>query len=175
MLWRPKFLQFTEKASWRSSGGVPNTPAPGYSHSTAWPHSDRGSLCSLQDDTHSRNCRSVLARRRYPGEPPARACASSFRWHSWDHRSGCYSAPCSGGSRHHNIVAVIEGKNIDIAVGEAPGTFGFGNLLPDVRENPRPLLDILGGKEPEPSNTRFMHPDTHLHGIRPHHRSLDCL
>jgi hypothetical protein len=63
-----------------------------------------------------------------------------------------------------NIVAVIEGKNVDIALGKAPGTFGFGNLFPDVGENASSLFDILGGKEPEPSNTRLMHPDPHLHG-----------
>src|SRR5215471_17244726 len=54
-------------------------------------------------------------------------------------------------------------------------TFGFGNLLPKVGENPRPFFDILGGKEPEPSNRRLMHPDTHLHPRRPHYANCHCL
>ena len=62
-----------------------------------------------------------------------------------------------------NIVAVIEGKNIRIALGQAPGAFVFGNLLADVGKNPGPVFDVLRGKEPEACNTRFMHPDTYFH------------
>jgi hypothetical protein len=64
-----------------------------------------------------------------------------------------------------NIIALIEGKNIDIALGEASRTFGFGNLLPNVGENPGPLPNMLRRKEPKPSNTRFPHPDTYFHRI----------
>jgi hypothetical protein len=40
-----------------------------------------------------------------------------------------------------NIIAVIEGENIDIALGETPGTFGFRNLFPNnwLRVLPMPL------------------------------------
>src|SRR4029453_1148145 len=74
-----------------------------------------------------------------------------------------------------NIIAVIEDKYIAIPLRDATRTFGFGNLLPTVGENPRPFCDILGSKEPEPSNTRLTHPDTHLHPLRPYHMSFDCL
>jgi hypothetical protein len=78
-------------------------------------------------------------------------------------------------ARAINIIALVESENIDIAVRQAPGTFGFGNLFADVGEYPGPLCDLLGGEEPEPGNRRFMDSETHLHRIHPHHTSLDYL
>jgi hypothetical protein len=52
-----------------------------------------------------------------------------------------------------------------LALHESPGTFGFGNLLPNVGENPRPSVDILRRKEAETSDRRFTHPETHFHRI----------
>jgi len=52
-----------------------------------------------------------------------------------------------------NIVAVIESKNVRIALGESLGTFGFGNLGADVLKDPCAFLDILRRKEALARNT----------------------
>lgn len=46
-----------------------------------------------------------------------------------------------------NIVAVIEIKNVGVALRDSPQAFGFGNPRPDVLNNPRPFFDLLGGKQ----------------------------
>ncbi len=74
-----------------------------------------------------------------------------------------------------NIIAIVERKNIDVALRSSPGTFVFRNLLSDISENPSPWLDLLRGKETETSNRGCTHPDTHLHRIVPHHAHYACL
>jgi hypothetical protein len=73
-----------------------------------------------------------------------------------------------------NIRAVIEGKNIDIALRYSLRTDIFRNLLPDVLKNPGRWLDFLRGKETETRNRGLMHPNTHLHRIFPHRRALQA-
>ena len=52
-----------------------------------------------------------------------------------------------------NIVLSAEGKNIDIPLGYALGTFSFRNAFPYIPNNPRVFFDGLGGKQPLACNT----------------------
>jgi hypothetical protein len=62
-----------------------------------------------------------------------------------------------------DIVAVVEFKNVLIALRETFGGFVLGNSLPDVLNNPRAFFDMLRGEQPFACNTRCAHPDTHFH------------
>jgi hypothetical protein len=52
-----------------------------------------------------------------------------------------------------NIILPTEGKNIDIPLVYALGTFCFGNPLAYVLNNPGVFFDILGGKQSSTDNT----------------------
>ena len=64
-----------------------------------------------------------------------------------------------------DIVALIEGKNIGVALGESLGTFFFGNLLPNVLNDPGTLFDLLCCEESLASNPRWTHTYLHLHSV----------
>ena len=59
-----------------------------------------------------------------------------------------------------DVVALIKGKNVSIALGESLGTFFFGNPGANVLDDPRAFLDILSRKESLASNPRRT--DTYL-------------
>jgi hypothetical protein len=46
-----------------------------------------------------------------------------------------------------DIVLSAEGKDVDIPLVYTLGTFGFGNSVPYILENPGILFDVLGGKQ----------------------------
>src|SRR5262249_44623656 len=62
-----------------------------------------------------------------------------------------------------DIIAVIEGQNGGIALGEAARTFVFGHLLAEIRKKTGPWLDRLRRKASSASNTGFPHPNMNLH------------
>jgi hypothetical protein len=64
-----------------------------------------------------------------------------------------------------NVVLSAEGKNIDIPLGYALGTFSFGNAFPYIPNNPSVFLDMLKGKQPLSCNTRFPNPYANFHHI----------
>src|SRR5262249_6929070 len=64
-----------------------------------------------------------------------------------------------------NVVAVIDGKNVDVAVRDSAGAFVEGNLLPDVSKDPRPFLDSLRGKQSLSGNTGRTHTYLNFHSL----------
>ena len=62
-----------------------------------------------------------------------------------------------------NIIAVVEGENVLIALVEAFGGFVLGNSLPDVLNNPRAFFDILSGEESFACDARRTDPDPNFH------------
>jgi hypothetical protein len=65
-----------------------------------------------------------------------------------------------------NILALIELKNIVIPLAQAFVTFGFGNLLACVWDDPGAARDRVRRKKASACNTGFADPEQHLHRIR---------
>jgi len=62
-----------------------------------------------------------------------------------------------------NVILSAEGKNIDIPLGYALGTFGFRNSFPYIPDNPGVFFNILEGKQSLSCNTRFPNLYTNFH------------
>jgi hypothetical protein len=63
-----------------------------------------------------------------------------------------------------NIILPIKGKDIDIALGNALGTFWFGNPLPNILQNPGVFFDVLSRKHAFPCNRGLPNPYPYFHG-----------
>jgi hypothetical protein len=63
-----------------------------------------------------------------------------------------------------NIILPIKGKDIDIALVYALGTFLFGNPLPNILENPGVFFDVLSRKHAFACNLGLPNPYPYFHG-----------
>jgi hypothetical protein len=71
-----------------------------------------------------------------------------------------------------NIILPIKGKDIDIALGDALGTFLFGNPLPNILQNPGVFLDVLSRKHAFPCDRGLPNPYPYFHGAASSFHSL---
>jgi len=70
---------------------------------------------------------------------------------------------------------VIQMKNVGITCGAAADALVGRNPFPHVRNNPRPLGDILRRKESLSSNARRTHIELYLHRLVPHNAGFEHL